>query len=117
MRKHLILSLTLLMVIATAVAVRAADDSMAAKKHTATGDITAIDNTAQTFTVHHGKDTWTFKTDSSTKFRGMGAKVLSLTNFKAGDNVRVSYTESGDDKMAVRVDVLHGEKSHAPDPS
>jgi Cu/Ag efflux protein CusF len=114
MRKHLILSLTLLLVLATAVAAKAADDSMTKKKfHTATGDVTAIDNTAQTFTISHGKESWTFKTDDSTKFKGMGTMTLALTNLKAGDNVRVSYTEDGTDKTAARVDVLHGKKSHA----
>jgi hypothetical protein len=112
MRKHLILSLTLLLVLVTAAAVRAADDSKP-KHQTATGDVTAIDATAQTFTISHGKESWTFKTDDSTKFKGMGTMTLALSNLKPGDNVRVSYTENGTDKTAARVDVLHGKKSHA----
>lgn len=112
MRKHFILSLTLIMVLVTAMAAVAADKTEP-KSHTATGDITTVDNSAGTFTVSHGKDSWTFKTDDTTKFRGMGTMTLALTNLKPGDNVRVSYTESGSDKTAVRVDVLHGKKSHA----
>jgi len=80
------------------------------KYHRANGDITDIDSTAQTFTVKHGKSSWTFKTDGSTKVKGLG-KTIAFSDLKVGDNVRVSYTESGDDKTAARIDVLHGKKS------
>jgi Cu/Ag efflux protein CusF len=81
-----------------------------AKYHRANGDITDIDSTAQTFTVKHGKSSWTFKTDGSTKVKGLG-KTIAFSDLKVGDNVRVSYTESGADKTAARIDVLHGKKS------
>lgn len=82
-----------------------------AKYHVKTGDVTATDASAQTITIKHGKDTWTFKTSDATKYKGMGVKTLTLADFHVGDNVRVSYTESGDDKMAARIDVLHLKKS------
>ncbi|HEV7503366.1 MAG TPA: hypothetical protein VGS07_00465 [Thermoanaerobaculia bacterium] len=113
MRKHLILSLTLILVLATAIAAMAADDSTKPKHHTTSGDIVTVDATAQTFTITHSKENWTFKTDGTTKVRGMGAIDIALTDLKPGDNVRVSYTESGTDKTAARIDVLHGKKSHA----
>jgi Cu/Ag efflux protein CusF len=111
MRKHFILSLTLLLVLATAVAAMAADKTEPKYKRTS-GDIVSVDGTAQTFTITHGKENWSFKTDGSTKVKGLG-KDINLGDLKPGDNVRVSYTESGSDKTAARIDVLHGKKSHA----
>ncbi len=132
MRKHVVLSLTLLLVLAAAVTAGAQTtstdtsktktsttktvstkaDSTKVKYHRATGDITAIDTSAQTFTIKHGKGTWTFKTDGSTKVKGLG-KDIDFASLKVGDNVRVSYTETGADKTAARIDVLHGKNSHA----
>lgn len=109
MRKHLVLSLTLLLVLVTAISATAKTSS-ATKYHRTNGDITATDPTAQTFTIQHGKESSTFKTDGSTKFRGLGSKTLSLSDLKVGDNVRVSYAKTGTDKTAARVDVLHGKK-------
>jgi Cu/Ag efflux protein CusF len=112
MRKHLILSLTLIMVLVAAMAAMAADKPEP-KYHKTSGDIVSVDATAQTFTISHGKENWTFKTDDATKVRGMGAINITLTDLKPGDNVRVSYTETASDKTAARIDVLHGKKSHA----
>lgn len=83
--------------------------SDAMKYHRANGDITAMDASTQNFTVTHGKDSWTFKTDNATKVKGLG-KTIAFSDLKVGDNVRVSYTESGGDKIAARIDVLHGKK-------
>jgi len=107
MRKHLILSLTLIMVLVTAMGAMAAD-----KYKRTSGDVVSVDSSAQTITVTHGKENWTFKTDNATKVKGLG-KDINLGDLKPGDNVRVSYTESGSDKTAARIDVLHGKKSHA----
>ena len=41
----------------------------------------------------------------------MGVKTITLADLQVGDNVRVSYTETGDDKTAARIDVLHGKKT------
>jgi len=112
MRKHLILSLTLIMVLVAAMAAVAADKPEPKYQRTS-GDVVTVDGTAKTFTITHGKENWTFKTDDTTKVRGMGAIDIVLTDLKPGDNVRVSYTESGSDKTAARIDVLHGKKSHA----
>ncbi len=109
MRKHLFLSLALLLVLVSAAM---AADSAKPKYHTTSGDIVTVDGTAQTFSITHGKESWTFKTDSTTKVKGM-LKDIQLTDLKPGDNVRVSYTESGSEKTAARIDVLHGKKSHA----
>jgi len=112
MRKHFILSLTLIMVLIAAVAAMAADKTEP-KYHRTSGDIVSVDGTAGTFSITHGsKENWTFKTDGSTKVKGLG-KDINLTDLKPGDNVRVSYTETASDKTAARIDVLHGKKSHA----
>jgi uncharacterized protein YxeA len=105
----MIIGLALLLVLATAGA------SFAATSHQHTGsskyvrmhgDIESVDSTAQTFTVKHGDETSTFKTDSSTKYKH-GTKTIAFTDLKAGDDVRVSFTESGTDKTAARVDVVN----------
>jgi anti-sigma28 factor (negative regulator of flagellin synthesis) len=83
--------------------------SATSKYHRANGDITSMDASAQTFTVTHGTDSWTFKTDKVTKIKGLG-KTIAFSDLQVGDNVRVSYTESGGDKTAARIDVLHGKK-------
>jgi len=110
MRKQLILSLGLLLMLATVLsAATAAKTGSTSKYHRMHGDIASIDATAQTFTVTHGKDTSTFKTDSSTKFKG-GGKDITFADLQVGDDARVSFTESGTDKTAARVDVVHGKK-------
>src|SRR5436305_13836556 len=107
MRKHLVLSLTLLLVLAAAAfAGEKASSKDYKRMH---GDISSIDASAQTFTVTHGKDTSTFKTDSSTKFRGAG-KEITFADLQVGDDARVSFTEDGTDKTAARVDVTHTKK-------
>jgi len=115
MRKHFILGLTLLLILATAVSAATSSKSTKSssapnKYHRMHGDIASIDATAQSFTVKHGDETSTFKTDSSTKYRGAG-KVIGFPDLKVGDDVRVSYTETGTDKTAARVDVAHGKKT------
>ncbi len=114
MRKHLILSLTLLVILVTAIAAGAADKSSSSTKqyHRTHGDIASIDASAKTFTVKHGNDTSTFGTDDSTKFRGAG-KEISFSDLQVGDDVRVSFTEDGTTKTAARVDVAHTKKSHS----
>jgi opacity protein-like surface antigen len=108
MRKQLVLGLTLLLVLAAAVF--AADSKATSKQyHRVHGDIASVDATAQTFTVKHGHDTSTFKTDANTKYRGAG-KEIGFSDLQVGDDVRVSYTEEGTDKTAARVDVAHTKK-------
>ncbi len=114
MHKHLILALALVLVGGISAATVTADDtakSAASSKqyHRMHGDIASIDATAQTFTVTHGSDTSTFKTDASTKFRGAG-KEITFADLQVGDDARVSFTEDGTDKTAARVDVTHTKK-------
>jgi Cu/Ag efflux protein CusF len=111
MRKHIILSLTLLLLVFAA-AVSADSKSSASPKqyHRMHGDIASVDTTTQTFTVKHGNDTSTFKTDATTKFRGAG-KEITFADLQVGDDVRVSFTEDGTDKTAARVDVAHTKKN------
>ncbi|HXO22025.1 MAG TPA: DUF5666 domain-containing protein [Thermoanaerobaculia bacterium] len=112
MRKHLLLSLTLILVLAAATSALAKDSG--AKYKRMHGDIESVDATAQTFTVKHDKESSTFKTDSSTKFLSLG-KTITLADLKVGDDVRVSFTENGSDKTAARVDVKP-EHEHHPKP-
>jgi hypothetical protein len=112
MRKSVVLSLTLLLVLLGAVSVMAKPHGATSKYHRMHGDIDSVDTAAQSFTVKHGNDTSTFKTDSSTKYRGAG-KEIGFADLKVGDDVRVSFTENGSDKMAARVDVVHGKKMTA----
>jgi Cu/Ag efflux protein CusF len=116
MHKHLILGLALLLVggvaVTTASAASAGTTKSAASSkqyHRMHGDIASIDATAQTFTVKHGDETSTFKTDSSTKLRGAG-KEITFADLQVGDDARVSFTEEGTDKTAARVDVVHAKK-------
>ncbi len=109
MRKHLVLGLTLLLVLAAAAfAGEKASSKDYKRMH---GDITSVDATAQTLTVKHGNETSTFKTDENTKYVGHLNKTLKFSDLQVGDDVRVSFVENGSDKMAARVDVLHGKKS------
>ena len=110
MRKQLVLGLTLLLVLATAVF--AGEKASTKDYHRVHGDIASIDATAQTFTVKHGNDTSTFGVDDSTKFRGAG-KEISFSDLQVGDDVRVSFTEDGTTKTAARVDVAHTKKPHS----
>src|SRR5262249_55277506 len=116
MRKSVVLSLTLLLVLFGAVSVMAkshgAGHGATSKYHRMHGDIQGVDTAAQSFTVRHGDDTSTFKTNSSTKYRG-GATVIGFSDLKVGDDVRVSFTEKGSDKTAARVAVVHGKKKTA----
>jgi opacity protein-like surface antigen len=107
MRKQFVLGLTLLLALATAVF--AADKPTPKEYHRMHGDIASVDATAQTFTVKHGNDTSTFKTDANTKYKGLG-KDITFADLQVGDDVRVSYTENGTDKTAARVDVAHTKK-------
>jgi len=106
MRKHIILSFALLLVL-TAALVAAADSKATSKQyHRMHGDIASVDTATQSFTVKHGGDVSTFKTDNATKFRGAG-KEITFGDLQVGDDVRVSFTEEGSDKTAARVDVAH----------
>jgi Cu/Ag efflux protein CusF len=110
MHKHLILALALLLVGGVAVTTVSADGTKSAatakQYHRMHGDIASIDTATQTFTVKHGNDVSTFKTDASTKFRGAG-KEITFADLEVGDDARVSFTEDGTDKTAARVDVTH----------
>ncbi len=110
MRKHVVLSLALLLVFVTAISASAKSHHHTSSKYTRMhGDVDSVDSAGGTFTVKHGNDSSTFKTDASTKFKGAG-KTITLADLKPGDDVRVSYTMDGTDKMAARVDVAHGKK-------
>jgi hypothetical protein len=109
MRKQFVLSLCLLLALATAIFAADKPTGATSKYHRMHGDISAIDASAQTFTVTHGTDTSTFKTNSSTKFKGAG-KDITFADLQVGDDARVSFTEDGSDKTAARVDVVHGKK-------
>ena len=113
MHKHLILGLALLLVGGVAVTTVSAGTTKSAASskqyHRMHGDIASLDATAQTFTVKHGDDVSTFKTDASTKFRGAG-KEITFADLQVGDDARVSFTENGTDKTAARVDVVHAKK-------
>jgi hypothetical protein len=128
MRKYIVLGLTLLLVFGTALLAQStgttsgsssSGSSMSkssskdsAKKYLRLdGEISSVDATAQTFTVKHGSETSTFKTDNATKYKGHLTKSVGFSDLQVGDNVRVSYTENGTDKTAARVDVVHGKTS------
>lgn len=110
MRKSVVLSLTFLLVLFVAGAANAKHHTTSHDKYTRMhGDVESVDSAGGTFTVKHGGESSTFKTDSSTKFKGAG-KTITLADLMPGDDVRVSYTMSGTDKVAARVDVAHGKK-------
>jgi hypothetical protein len=116
MRKHAILSLALLLVLATAgsaLAKTQSSNSKHSKYHRMHGTIDSVDSTGQTFTVKHGNDTSTFKTDNSTKFTH-GTKGITFVDLKTGDVVRVSFVEDGTDKTAATVTVLDAADKKTP---
>jgi Cu/Ag efflux protein CusF len=106
MRKQIILSFALLLVLAAALVAAADSKSTDKQYHRMHGDIASVDSATQTFTVKHGDDVSTFKTDNATKFRGAG-KEITFGDLQVGDDVRVSFTQEGSDKTAARVDVAH----------
>jgi Cu/Ag efflux protein CusF len=110
MRVFLILSLAfclLFLPLATASGAEETKSKASSKQyHRTHGEIASVDATAQTITVKHGGDASTFKIDSSTKLRGVG-KEIAFADLQVGDDVRVSYTEDGTDKIAARIDVAH----------
>jgi len=109
MRKHIILSFALLLVL-TAALVAAADSKSSSKQyHRMHGDIASVDAATQTFTVKHDGEISTFKTDNATKYRGLG-KEITFADLQVGDDVRVSFTEEGSDKTAALEDVAHTKK-------
>ena len=109
MRKQLILAVGLLLMLATVISAATKPTGATSKYHRMHGDISSIDATAKTFTVKHGNDTSTFKTNDSTKYKGAG-KDITFADLMVGDDARVSFTEDGSDKTAARVDVVHGKK-------
>jgi hypothetical protein len=83
-----------------------------AKAHSVTGEVTAVDATAKTMTVHPKKGadanlSWDDKTVMSPK----GAEV------KMGDKVTASYKMSGETKMATKVRVHAAKAAAAPAPA
>ncbi len=110
MRKHIVLGLTLLLTLVLATVAFAGEKASDKDYKRMHGDVASVDTTAQTFTVSHGKDTSTFKTDANTKYIGHLNKTLNFSDLQVGDDVRVSFVENGTDKMAARVDVVHGKK-------
>src|SRR5262249_56697146 len=96
MRKQLVLGLTLLLVLAT---VAFAGEKASSKDyHRIHGDVASVDTATGTFTVKHGNDTSTFKTDDKTKYIGHLNKTLNFSDLQVGDDVRVSFVENGSDK-------------------
>ena len=90
MRKQIVLGLTLLLALAVAAF---AGEKATPRTTTGThGDIASIDATAQTFTVTHGKDTSTFKTDENTKYIGHLDKTLKFSTSRCAADVPSSRT-------------------------
>ncbi|HEY8020407.1 MAG TPA: DUF5666 domain-containing protein [Thermoanaerobaculia bacterium] len=109
MRRHPVLIMALLLSFVAVTSVMAdkmqSSSSKTSKYHRMHGKIESVDSVGGSFTVSHAKESSTFKTDSSTKYKH-GTKDITLADLKTGDDVRVSFTENGTDKTAARVDVV-----------
>jgi membrane protein implicated in regulation of membrane protease activity len=119
MRRHAILSLALLVVLATAgsaLAKSQSSHSKTSKYHRMHGTVESVDSTGQSFTVKHGGETSTFKTNDSTKFTH-GTKGIAFVDLKTGDVVRVSFVEDGTDKTAATVIVVDAAEKDRKHPS
>ncbi|HUJ11810.1 MAG TPA: DUF5666 domain-containing protein [Verrucomicrobiae bacterium] len=112
MRKHCFRVVTLLGVIAVALACAApvrAEESAAkpekAKKHTFTGMIESVDATAGTVVVKGSKnqETKTFKVGEKTKYSTAEKKEAALADLKTGEKVTVAYTEEDGTLMAHKI--------------
>ncbi len=68
--------------------------------------VTAVDDTAKTFSCHAkpGEPSWAYKTTSKTIFRIVGrTRRGSFSDIKVDDVVSVRYDVNGDDRIANRV--------------
>ncbi|HUI05877.1 MAG TPA: hypothetical protein VL486_02615 [Verrucomicrobiae bacterium] len=97
---------------------RAADEKPAAtamaKSEVLVGKIESVDTTAGTITIKHKKETKTFTVASDCKITGAGNKKATLADLKAGDHIKVTYTEEGDKAVAHligHVDVVKKKKA------
>jgi Cu/Ag efflux protein CusF len=75
-----------------------------AKQHQATGEITAVDTTANTVTIKHKTTSMTFTLAPDMKYGSGGENLnLNISNLKVGDKVTVHYTEDGGKMMAHKI--------------
>jgi ribosomal protein S1 len=90
MKKTIAIVLSLILMFAfTAVTFAAGKKAAKAKTATVTGEVTAVDATANTLTVKGKKGEVTITVDDKTKL----PKGKTLADIKQGDNVTVKYSE------------------------
>jgi Cu/Ag efflux protein CusF len=74
------------------------------KQHQATGEITAVDTTANTVTIKHKTANMTFTLAPDVKYGSGGENVnLNITNLKVGDKVTIHYTEDSGKMTAHKI--------------
>lgn len=81
----------------------------AAKAHSASGDVTAVDATAKTVTVKAKSGDMNFSWDDKTTISPKGKTSADVT---VGSHVTVWYKTSGDTKMATKISI-HAPKADA----
>jgi len=82
----------------------AAPAKEAAKRVQVTGEITALDAAAKTFTVKGRKGDVALSIDDKTKIKA-GKEAKTLADLKAGDKVTVKYTETDGKNMAKSIEI------------
>jgi uncharacterized protein YxeA len=82
----------------------AVEQKEAVKRIQVTGDITALDAAAKTFTVKGRKGDVALSVDDKTKITA-GRETKTLADLKAGDKVTVKYTEIEGKNMAKSVKI------------
>jgi Cu/Ag efflux protein CusF len=87
-----------------AAAAPAVEQKEAAKPVQVTGEITAIDAAAKTFTVKGRKGEVAFSANDKTKVKA-GKEAKTLADLKAGDKVTVKYTKADGKNMAKSVKI------------
>jgi len=70
-----------------------------------TGKIVSIDTMGNTFTVQTSTGNVVFKTDGQTMVMRSDDRV-NLSDLKVGDQVRITYTGTGSDRIAAHVDTV-----------
>jgi Cu/Ag efflux protein CusF len=89
----------------------AVEQKEAAKPVQVTGEITAIDATAKTFTVKGRKGEVALSADDKTRVKA-GKEAKTLADLKAGDKVTVKYTKADGKNMAKGIKIKNAsEKS------
>ena len=118
MKKAIALVVSLILVVAFSTVVMAQEKAPAEKKASAkvrqvTGEVIAIDVKANTVTVRVRKVDFVISVDANTRIT-LNKEKKTFTDIKAGDRVRVRYTEVDKENVARSIAILAPKPPVAP---